>query len=83
MKSVTETIPEAVRKVVSRTLVSAMYSCRVSMIVELGLILKWPPTSWSKTAANTLGESKRGKQHQSMEPSVPTSAAEDILPISP
>ena len=34
-------------------------------------------------AAKTLGESKRGKQHQSMEPSVPTSAAEFISPIRP
>ena len=83
MKSVTETIPEAVRKVVWRTLVSATYSCRVSMIVAVGLIRKWPPMSGSSMAAKTLGESNRGKQHQSMEPSVPTSAAEDMLPISP
>ena len=84
MKSVRiDTTPEAVRKVVCRTLVSATYSWRVSMTGSTGLMRKRPPTSESRIAANRLGESKRGKQHQSIEPSMPTSAAEDMLPISP
>ena len=83
MKSVTDTRPLSVRKVVSRTLVSGRYCWRVSSAPPAGAILKRPPTFRSRMAANTLGESKRGKQHQSIEPSVPTSAAEDMSPISP
>ena len=56
-----------VLKVVSRTSVSGRYSCRVSRLGPAGPILKCPPTSGSRMAAKTLGESKRGKQHQSME----------------
>jgi len=34
-------------------------------------------------AANTLGESKYGRQSQSIEPSIPTSAAVRMLPMTP
>ena len=34
-------------------------------------------------APNTLGESKAGKQYQSMEPFMPTSAAVRMLPMTP
>jgi hypothetical protein len=34
-------------------------------------------------AANTLGESKRGKQSQSIEPFSPTNAAVRMLPMIP
>jgi hypothetical protein len=42
-----------------------------------------PPFWSSRMAANTLGESKWGRHSQSMEPSIPTSAAVRKLPISP
>ncbi len=42
-----------------------------------------PPLSASSTAANTAGESKFGKQSQSMEPSVATSATECRSPMTP
>ena len=41
------------------------------------------PPAGSRMAANTLGESKRGKHAQSMEPSALTSAHEFMSPISP
>jgi len=46
-------------------------------------ILKYPPFWSSRMAAKTLGESKKGRQHQSMEPSLPTSATECRSPITP
>jgi hypothetical protein len=36
---------------------------------------KCPPRSWSSSAPKTLGESNRGAQNQSMDPSTATSAA--------
>ena len=83
IKSVMVTMPAAVVKVVSRMLVSGRYSWLVSNPGSTGLMRKRPPFSWSTMAAKTLGESKRGKQHQSTEPSVPTSAADAMSPISP
>jgi len=47
-----------------------------------GAIRKLPP-SRPRIAAKTLAESNLGRQHQSMEPSIPTRAAEDISPIKP
>ena len=82
MKSVMETTPVDVAKTVSRMLVSGRYDCSVAY-VALGRMRNLPPISWSRIAAKTLGESKRGKQSQSTEPSVPTSAAEDMSPMSP
>ena len=42
-----------------------------------------PPWPASRIAANTLGESKRGQQYQSIVPSVPTSATVCRSPIKP
>ena len=36
----------------------------------VGAILKWPPLRASRIAAKTLAESKRGKQNQSIDPSM-------------
>src|SRR5215469_7207358 len=46
-------------------------------------MLKYPPLSASSREANTLGESNRGQQNQSMVPSAATSAAVCRSPISP
>ena len=45
--------------------------------------MKCPPFSQSSRAPNTLGESKRGQQNQSMVPSVVTKAAVCRSPIRP
>ncbi len=42
-----------------------------------------PPLPWSSNAAKTLGESKYGKQSQSIEPRTLTSAAVRMLPMTP
>ena len=83
MKSVTVTTPVGVVKVVSRMLVSWTYAWCAPVYAPLGRMRNRPPMSWSRMAAKTLGESKRGRQHQSTEPSAPTSAAEDISPMRP
>ena len=61
MKSVMVTMPAAVVNVVSRMLVSGRYSWLVSNPGSTGPMRKRPPSSWSRMAAKTLGESKRGK----------------------
>ena len=48
-----------------------------------GEIINRPPLSSSRMAPKTLGESKRGKHNQSMDPLIPTRAAECISPIIP
>ena len=45
--------------------------------------LKEPPFFASRIEANTLGESKCGRQHHSIEPSLPTNAAICRSPITP
>jgi len=46
-------------------------------------MLKLPPFSSSSSEAKTLGESKRGKQYQSMAPRTVTSATVRMLPMTP
>ncbi len=66
------------------TAVSWKYHClRVTPSRASGAIRKYPPRSRSSSAANTLGESNRGQQNQSMLPPVVTSAAVCRSPISP
>ena len=48
-----------------------------------GAIRNRPPFSASRSAPNTLGESKRGRHSQSTDPSRPTSAALCMLPTMP
>ena len=48
-----------------------------------GVMAKDPPLFSSRMAAKTLGESKDGKQYQSMEPFIPTSAADRMFPMTP
>ncbi len=81
MKSVTSTTPPAsVWKLVTRMFVAGRYRCD-EVYGAVGAIWNRPPRSWSRIAANRLDESKRGKQHQSIEPSSPTSAAVRMSPM--
>jgi hypothetical protein len=66
-----------------RTLVSGRYSCLELQPSPSGAILNRPPRSASRIDPNTLGESKRGQQYQSIVPSVPTSATVCRSPIRP
>ena len=61
---------------------SGRYACLVDA-ASSEEIWNLPPDLLSSSAANTLGESNLGSQHQSIEPSVPTRAAEDMSPIRP
>ena len=83
MKSTTSPTPASVRKRVMRTAVSGRYSCLVAKASCVGRMRKWPPCWRSRIAPNTLGESKRGVQNQSIEPCVLTSAAVCRSPIRP
>jgi hypothetical protein len=82
MKSTTSPTPSWPRNRVISTFVSGRYICfcRASWI---GAIRKLPPLRSSRIAAKTLGESKAGRQHQSIEPSVPTSATVCMSPMMP
>ena len=80
-KSVSRTMPEPDSNVVASTRLSPMYSRRL-VRCSRGRIAKWPPRPRSSSRAKQLSESKRGKQHQSIEPSRETSAAEWQSPIN-
>src|SRR5690348_10827307 len=83
MKSTTCPIPSSVKNRVTRTAVSGRYICFEVNEGSAGRIRKWPPRSSSSRAPKTLGESKRGQQNQSIEPSVVTSAAVCRSPMRP
>src|SRR4051794_37784371 len=83
MKSTTWPMPSSVKNRVTRTAVSGRYICLEVYAVFAGRIRKWPPRSSSSSAPNTLGESKRGQQNQSIDPSVVTRAAVCRSPMIP
>src|SRR4051812_5116282 len=83
MKSTTSPTPASVKNRVTRTAESGKYICDVVYSVPAGRMRKCPPRSSSSNAPNTLGESNRGQQNQSTEPSVVTRAAVCRSPISP
>lgn len=83
MKSTTSPAPASVMNRVTRIAVSGRYNCFVVYVSSVGLTVKCPPFSQSRRDPNTLGESKRGQQNQSMVPSVVTSAAVWRSPIRP
>ena len=72
MKSTTSPTESVPRNLVTSTLVSGMYSCLVR--TASARTAKQPPRSASSRDANTAGESNRGRQHQSIVPSMATSA---------
>ena len=67
----------------TNTLVSGQYICLQVTPFGAGEILKRPPFLSSRIAAKTLGESKCGKQSQSIDPSIPTSATLCMSPMIP
>lgn len=83
MKSITSPAPDSVMNRVTRIAVSGKYNCFVVYVVFSGATRKCPPFSRSSSDPNTLGESKRGQQNQSIVPSVVTRAAVWRSPISP
>ncbi len=83
MKSTSSPTPASVMNRVTRTAVSGKYSCLLVNTSTVGRIRKCPPFSWSSNAPKTLGESKRGAQNQSTEPSVLTSALVWRSPMRP
>ena len=76
-------MPDSDRYRVTRMAVSGMYICFVVVAGVTGASAKRPPFRSSSRDANTLGESKRGQQNQSMVPSVATRAAVWRSPMSP
>jgi hypothetical protein len=83
MKSTISPTPASVMNRVMRTAVSGKYSCLLVETSAVGLIRKWPPLSWSSSAPKMLGESKRGAQNQSIDPSVATRAEVWRSPMRP
>jgi K+ transporter len=82
MKSITSPTPSGLTKRVTSTLLSGRYICLRWASWTLA-ILKKPPFFSSRIAAKMLGESKCGRQHQSIEPSMPTSATVCRSPTTP
>jgi hypothetical protein len=76
------TDPPAVVNVVSRTFVPGRYR-RFDSKGSSGARAKRPPRSASSSDANTLPESRSGRQSQSTEPSRATSATVRPSPIAP
>src|SRR3989344_7447946 len=83
IQSVSSSTPSGELKRVTSTFVCGTYDCCTSVYGSAGATTKEPPRSGSRMAPKTLGESIRGKQHQSMEPFIPTSAQEPRLPMKP
>src|SRR5262249_39783366 len=82
MKSTTSPTPSGLRKRVNSTLLSGRYICLCWASKRLA-ILKKPPLRSSRMAAKMLGESNCGRQHQSIEPSMLTSATVCRAPMTP
>ncbi len=81
MTSTTMTEPVSVVYVVSRTAVSPTY-LRLEVYSPSGPISQRPLPGSPRRAAKQAGESNRGRQSQSTEPSRPTSAAVAVSPMS-
>jgi hypothetical protein len=75
MKSIRRTAPSSVSKVVSRTSVSGRYRRSTRRGSPEGAITQRPCSGPPRMAAKQAGESNRGRQSQSTEPSRETSAA--------
>jgi hypothetical protein len=75
MKSMTRTVPAAVSQVDSSTIVPSRYRRRVATPPAIGAIRQRPCSGPPSSAAKHAVESKWGRQSQSTEPSLATSAA--------
>jgi hypothetical protein len=82
MKSLTRTAPSAVSKSVSRISVSLRYRRERACVGAAGPICQTPWSSSPSNAAKQAGESTFGRQSQSIEPSLPTSALVRRSPIN-
>jgi hypothetical protein len=82
MQSTTVTTPSAVVNVVSRTRLSGRYWRVVRTTGSSGVRSQRPWSSVPRSAAKQAGESKRGKQSQSIDPLTPTRAAVWQSPMS-
>jgi hypothetical protein len=81
MKSVRRRRPSSASKVVASTFDAARYE-RVALERPEGPMRNQPPLRASSRRQKRAGLSKRGQQHQSMEPSLETSAAVWPSPMS-
>ena len=80
IRSSSTTSPSAVVNVVSSSAVPSTYLRLVDSTSSAGASSQRPWSSVPSSAAKQAGESKRGRHSQSIEPSLPTSAA---VPRSP
>ena len=83
MKSMSATAPRSVSNVVSMTAVSGKYRRVLRTTAPSGASNQRPCSGPPSSAAKHAGESNRGRHSQSMEPSLPTRAADSMLPIRP
>jgi hypothetical protein len=82
MQSTTRTAPVGVSNVVSRTRLSGRYRRVVRTTGPSGAIFHRPWSGVPSRAAKQAGESNRGRQSQSIDPSVPTRATVWQSPMS-
>ncbi len=82
MQSVSRTVPDPVTNSVSRISVSGRYRRLTRPPASVGAIRQCPCRSSPSSAAKHAWESNLGRQSQSMEPSVATSAAVCRSPMS-
>ena len=75
MKSITATTPSAVSNSVSRTSVSSWYFRRTAVTLPCGATSQRPWSGVPSRAEKHAPESNRGMHIQSIDPSMPTSAA--------
>src|SRR6185437_12481150 len=81
MKSQSSSVPVLSWKAVTSTLVAGRYLCSL-VWVPAGTIWNRPPRDPSRIAANVDGDGNSGRQHQSIDPLRPTSAAVRMSPIT-
>ena len=83
MQSVTRATPSAVSKSVSSTRECGRYRRVVPITFPAGAIRQVPLCSVPSSPAKHAAESNRGRQSQSIDPSLPTSAAVRRSPMMP
>ena len=82
MKSVTRTVPPLTSHSVTRTREASRYERRVARRARLGAMSQRPLSGVPSSAAKQAPESNRGRHSQSIDPSMPTSAAVWVSPMS-
>jgi hypothetical protein len=82
MQSTRRIVPLAVSRSVSSTSVGPRYRRRVATTASRGVTSQKPLSPVPSSAAKQAGASNRGRQSQSIDPLVPTSATVWVSPIS-